>query len=235
VSTPPGEVASATPSPSLLETKLELGMALLVLVLPSALARFASSTGSATLEDELFLLVYSAGETSLVLYLLWRGGRWTRVAGLQRPRIGVELGWALLLVLIWSFISIAFSMLAGPPDPPQSETTSAFWLPSSPAGWCVVSASTLLAAGFEELFFRAYLWHRLTRLTRSPLLALLLSSTLFALVHPYGLLDSVEMFVFAMTFGLFFWMDRSLWRLILAHTLYNLIITAEWVLSPFWI
>jgi len=226
------ETAHSAVRPSLLETKLELGMVLLVVWLPSFVSsvgfRFSSVSEPATLEGELYSLLYNLGEVSLVLFLLWRGSHWAIVSGLGRARIMVEVGWALLLTVVWHFTALALNVIRDALGAPRLEEYYEYWVPDSVAGWCVVSTSVLVAAGVEEVFFRAYLWHRLTRLTRSPMAALLISSVMFALAHPYDLWDRLLLFLMAMTFGLLFWVDRSLWRLILAHALYNLLLTASW-------
>ena len=85
----------------------------------------------------------------------------------------------------------------------------------------VLPFALLVSAAFEEILIRGYLWNRLGRLTRHKGLALLLSATLFTAYHPYDLAGLVYIFAFGLVIGLFHWKGRSLPRLIVAHTLFN--------------
>lgn len=209
--------------------RTELGVALLVYALPYAISgiagRLRGSVEPETLEDEAYRCLYAFGEVALILFLLWRGGgSWQAVAGLGRPRVGVELAWALVLCAGWFFLNTAVGMLASLAG---WVPTYVDWIyrPRTPGETGLVSFGLLVAAASEELFYRAYLWNRLTRLTRRPLLALLVSAGLFALVHPYGAWESLSLFLGGAAFGAIFWVERSLWRLILAHWFYNLLLT----------
>lgn len=236
----PGSAPGSAPLPlgpsgrrtSRRETAIELGVALLVLWVPSLVAsvhtRIEPPTEASTLVDEHYTLLSDLGLGALILYLMWRGGNGRLVSGLSRPRIPVELAWALVLCAVWYFLNVAVSLLQGFFGPGPTETDWGWYEPDSPYTWALVVLSTLVSAAFEECFFRAYLWSRLTRLTRSPFAGLVLSSAMFVAVHPYDVLGSLTLFLQAMIFGTIFWVDRSLWRLILAHALYNLVLTASY-------
>ena len=80
----------------------------------------------------------------------------------------------------------------------------------------------LVSAFQEEALFRAYLWNRLTELTRQPLLSIAISALLFASGHGYPLDMTLVFFLSASIQGLLFWKVRSLWGLAIGHWLHNL-------------
>jgi membrane protease YdiL (CAAX protease family) len=81
----------------------------------------------------------------------------------------------------------------------------------------------LVAATFEEVLYRAYLWGRLTQLTRTSDLSIVISSVLFALAHGYDPATTLSVFTFGLVLGFVFAKSRSLLRVTLAHWGYNVV------------
>jgi membrane protease YdiL (CAAX protease family) len=204
---------------------LELGLVLLVLWLPLFLAGFSAPRRSEphSLFLELYGMAREAGGVALLLYVLWRNHESWRHIGLRRCRWWAELLWAGLIYVtcwIWWFaLDHVLSALFGPAT--QTEA-------STPKSVALMVPALLVAAIFEEVFIRGYLWCRLLRLTGSKPLALAGSSLLFTAYHPYSLRELAYIFTFGLVQGLFYWQGRSLPRLILAHTAFNLAITYGW-------
>ena len=84
---------------------------------------------------------------------------------------------------------------------------------------------TAITAGFiEELIVRGYLQTRLTIIFKSPLLAIIISSLLFGILHyKYGTLHNVIIPVFiGLIFAYHYWKYRNIKILIICHCLVDL-------------
>jgi membrane protease YdiL (CAAX protease family) len=85
--------------------------------------------------------------------------------------------------------------------------------------------ATMLGAAYEEILFRGTFIPRLEELTGNVWLGVLISALLFSLVHVYqGLFGVFVAFAMGLLFGVGFVRLRSLWPLVIAHALSNLII-----------
>jgi membrane protease YdiL (CAAX protease family) len=155
--------------------------------------------------------------------------------GLARPTVA-DLGPALLLLVVGLGASeLLFLVLhasdalawldglyaAAPPLP-----WIVFDFGSTGAGPMLAGAATLLhlvpLAAVEECAYRGYLLPELTKRLRSPLLATLVSTTLFASTHLYqGAPGVANAFLFGLLASLLFFSVRRLWPLVLGHALYN--------------
>lgn len=94
-------------------------------------------------------------------------------------------------------------------------------------GW---GAVLLCLVGFtansvaEELAMRGYLIPRFEEMIKSSVVAVGLSSALFASYHLYqGVQNAIAIFMCGIVYGMFFCFFRRLWPLVIAHTLGNLI------------
>ncbi len=77
----------------------------------------------------------------------------------------------------------------------------------------------------EELAMRGYLIPRFEELFKSPVIAVGLSSALFASYHIYqGVQSAFAIFLMGIVYGVFFCLLRRLWPLVIAHTLTNVLI-----------
>jgi membrane protease YdiL (CAAX protease family) len=95
--------------------------------------------------------------------------------------------------------------------------------PSSAQQWIFLAISCLLAAAVEESFFRYYLLSRHADFKLSAFSALVLSTALFSICHiyegPWGFLNSL---LSGALLSFLFLHYKSLYGLILSHTLYNI-------------
>lgn len=201
----------------------ELGILLIVIWLPLFVSGWLGR--EMPRERDAGTLIYAMaqfiGGGVLILYLLKRHGESWRHLGLRRCRWWSELLWAipiyiaawLTYIAVWRWLDLVLG-----PDVRHSPSV----LPHDPLSKMLIPFTFLLGAFFEEVFVRGYLWDRIRRLTGSKGFALVASSAFFALYHPYQVRGLVYIFAFGLVFGLFFWKGRSLPRLILAHTLFNL-------------
>jgi len=201
---------------------------ILLLWLPIFLGSIAVRFFDATMTnpfDHNFGVVVSAsfyfGGVVLLLFLPWRNREPYRDFGFPRPKPIREFFFAFLVLLVAVFATFAFTMIAAELGyrheelPRIREDRSGIYR-------LIIPAYILLAAVFEEVLFRGYLWRRIEQLTGSPWPALFATSFFFAIYHPYDLLGTLAILVFGMVMGLFYWQGRSLPRLILAHAAFNL-------------
>lgn len=172
-----------------------------------------------TLETELYTLVLLIGETCLLLYIVWNRNGTLRPLGIRKTRWWAEVLWGVGIFLalraagwyLWALFKI-FGWVEDAEETGRPEGLYAALLP----------LFLLAGAVFEELLVRGYLWDRLSRLTGRRTLALFLSSALFAAYHPYSLAECAIIFVDGLLLGTFFWMSRSLPRVVLGHWALNL-------------
>jgi membrane protease YdiL (CAAX protease family) len=84
----------------------------------------------------------------------------------------------------------------------------------------------LLPAVFEETFFRGGMQNLLTRFSKKPWLAIIITSLIFSVIHLsyYGFLARVCL---GMVLGLIFYYSRSLWLSIAAHFFNNAIAVTQ--------
>ena len=196
---------------------LDLGLALLLVWGPLTMG--ARDPG-ARARPRPGLLAYGVllltGYLALIHYLVWRAGEpWRRLAW-RSIRPWRELLWtALLWVAAWMTAYGHFRMW--PPSPEPRAVVDYLGPPTFLNVFYM-----LIAAIFEEAFYRGFLWDRIRRLSRSRALAVVSTSVLFAASHPYDLRDLVGVFLFGLLFGLVRLQGRSLFRLIVAHWAFNL-------------
>jgi len=201
---------------------VELAVVLIAVWLPMVVAGsiVRGEPRPETIVSELYGMASFGGVIALLLYFLWRNREPWRHVGLRRIRWWSELLWAALIYVACWIAYILISRWA--PLSYEPSQTAAFPTRPGTAYLVVLPFFLLISSVFEELLVRGYLWNRLQRLTGSKAVALVGSSLLFAAYHPYTLFELVYIFSFGLILGLFRWKGRSLPRLILAHTLFNL-------------
>ena len=159
----------------------------LLLILPSM---FLSSAVTEP-ENLTFLLV--AGSTilndipllCLVVYFLWRNEEAFQSIGLT-----LRNGWKEAIIGAVLFVPLALFMgligrlirAAGLSVPQE---TPSFLVPSGGGQITIAFLFLIVVAVSEEVIFRGYLIRRFTAVTRNPVVALLLSSVVFAMGHGY--------------------------------------------------
>ncbi len=175
-----------------------------------------------SLADVLWNSAEGVSLLALLFYLAWLDGDWRRRFGLERPRIVREILWGLTVWVVMTLVSALMILITnrlGPESQPDSR------LDFTPAALWIAPLYLLIWAWVEEVYFRAYLWNRLTELTRRPMLSIAISAVLFSAVHVYPLHASLSLFFWGALLGWIFAWRRSLWSLVLAHWLFNLAIT----------
>jgi membrane protease YdiL (CAAX protease family) len=95
--------------------------------------------------------------------------------------------------------------------------------------WFAYALTLLANSVAEEIVMRGYMIDRLERLFGKSWLAILISSLLFGSYHIHlGLLGAGTAVVIGMVFGTWFVWTRRLGALIVAHTIYNLLLKLYW-------
>jgi membrane protease YdiL (CAAX protease family) len=155
---------------------------------------------------------------ALLFYFGWLDGDWRRRFGLSRPRLGKEALWTAIAWLSMQLaytLAILIAMRLGLPGEGGSRpgfAGMAVWLaPLDFLVWALV----------EELFYRAYLWDRLTELTGRPVASIVISALLFSAGHVYPPIGTLSTFFIGVILGWIFATRRSLWSLVLGHCLIN--------------
>src|SRR5206468_12251270 len=96
------------------------------------------------------------------------------------------------------------------------------YAPEGVGQYCLFVDADAANAFAEELVMRGYLITRLEGATGSSLMALLVSSVLFAGYHVYqGWGATASIFLGGMVYGIAFLVSRRLWPVVIAHFLWN--------------
>ena len=168
-------------------------------------------------------MLTEAGFLFLLGYLVWRNGESWQILGFRPTRWWIELIWAFVLYCALWLSSLCVTSLAkkagwepGPKNSPEETAAGSYA--------ALLPVFLIVSALFEEILLRGYLWNRIEQFSRRPAVALLSTSLLFAAYHPYSMLQVLEIFVFGLVLGVFYWHGRSLPRLVLAHFAYNIAI-----------
>jgi len=178
-------------------------------------------------------LVAGAGVEALALaYVILRlraTGVTLKEIGLTRERFWVSIGcgvagWIVVfpLVIGAALISVRLAARFAPQAaPPSHPVINVFAEPG--AGWLiglVIVGGALVAPFFEELFFRGMLYGGIRR-RWGVWPALLLSSAVFAGLHPQGVIGFLPLFTLAAAFCLLYEWRKSLLPGMAAHALNN--------------
>lgn len=152
--------------------------------------------------------------------------------GMQAARLGTQVLWALptlcaiYAVFVCLMLVISAVVLTQPGLESDLARRSEFmrYLPLHDFAGTVLLL--IAVALHEELLFRGLLLPYLHRLGCSWAVAILISSTVFALLHvTQGWLGVVQVFGVGAVLGLFFVLSRSLLTVVIAHFMFNLIQT----------
>jgi len=154
-------------------------------------------------------------------------GSWSKAwvaLGFRRISAAAIIGSLLTLagiLLLWT----GYARVMNLPDMPEVMVemyrTAGFY----PALWLAI----IVAAPFsEEILFRGFFFAGLRHARVGPVLAIVLPSVLWAVVHlQYGLGEIGFIFVFGLALGALRMKTNSLWPPILVHSLSNLLSTVE--------
>ena len=72
----------------------------------------------------------------------------------------------------------------------------------------------------EEFAFRGFMFNHIFRTTRKPLLSIVITAFIFALLH-FNYLQFIPLFVFGAILTMIYFITRQLWLVILLHVLNN--------------
>jgi len=212
---------------------IELGVVLLLLWLPGLLGGIqwlldpVASPWSAW--SRIWKGVNALGGIALIGYLAARessfsDGRWCGLLGLGRTPVAPELLWGVALAVAMLVCDLGAWHVGVLLDLPTWSRSNGVAEAGLFARAFLVTPTVPLAALAEELLFRAYVWVRCVQLTRRPWLSVLASAVLFSAVHAYDPAGTLALFLGGVIFGVSFVIHRKLWRLVIAHTLYNLMV-----------
>ncbi len=218
-----GETNKPTPRIHLLEV-----MVFLSLIVPSLIiSLFATRQGTIGFG----LLAASTmgrdlGFVALIVFFLWRNGENLRQVGLRRQRVWTEIGLGMLLfapfffALRWLehfFIDIGLSV------PPESNPIA---IPSPVLGEVLLGTVLVVVVAFsEELIFRGYLIHRFQGAGASTVVAVVVSTAIFALGHGYeGTAGLATVGIMGLIFALVYLWRGSLTTAMTLHFLQDFVV-----------
>lgn len=142
--------------------------------------------------------------------------------GLVKPAMP-KLGWPATVfaplpdLVIGVMVAVLVTLFVGQPENAGlPEVTD----PSAPVAVAVVLLISLLPALVEELLFRGYLQRRLLE-RWSPVVAIGISSILFALIHADSLQHICAVLPGGIFYGIVAYRTRSIWPTIVMHALHN--------------
>lgn len=134
--------------------------------------------------------------------------------------------WHLFLILVVIFaammpVSIVLSLAGEMKVSPKLTAMKSMFQASKPLLFFVA----LTAGVTEEIVFRGYLQPRLETLLKNPYLSILITATLFALLHlGYGTVQNVVgPFVIGVVFSAYYWKFRNIKILMVCHFLIDVI------------
>ncbi len=164
--------------------------------------------------------------TLLGLFLL-RAKPMRQTLGLSRSGIAPGVMWGLIGIVIampfvwWSYQATLMGLAYFQIDHPakhklllEMDAPVATWV-----RFAVIVAAVVVAPAFEELLFRGLLQTSLRKLTASPILAIVASSFVFAIIHePW---TAIPIFVLSVCIGVIYELTRNLIAAIVMHAAFN--------------
>ncbi len=213
---------------------VETGVVLLAVVVPHLFNSVASvylpSRSTPFAYQMAYILLSAVEAIALVLFIIWRSGESWRSFGICRLRIGADLfgGIAVLLISIAAYYGlwVLLSRMLGGNMLRQGAgaEVSFFDRPSSALSYVLLAAMCVGNGIAEELVMRAYLIRRLEQISRSTVVACMLSTALFAAYHTYqGPAGIVSSLALGGTYSVVFAVTRRLAPLAIAHALQDAI------------
>jgi membrane protease YdiL (CAAX protease family) len=165
------------------------------------------------------------GLVSLILFYLWRNQEPRFRIGWNFQRWGRETVWGLILFLPFFFVtSLIEKMLLSAGLSKPSEPLPSFFSIRGTGELGLAVLLVVIVALAEESIFRGYLILRLRAITRSPAIAVLLSSFIFSLGHGYeGSAGVVTVGAMGLIFALVYLWRQSLVAPMVMHFLQDFI------------
>ena len=195
------------------------------ILFPISLASKAAEASTPSFDHILFIsyILVSIPQIALIVYIMWLSKEplaYYGIAGIQPHHIGWTAG-AFFMVLAILMLGANLVRLL-PPDflkniyqRPQITLESA-WLLIPAFFFCIV-------VGYkEELFFRSFVFTRLTELKVPAFAAVLLTSVVFGLLHFYmGLYGIILATILGVVFQEFYIQTKNIHVIAIAHALFN--------------
>ncbi len=154
-------------------------------------------------------------------------GAATRLFGMGRKQASYPFAWLMVLGFGAAGVLLAVDFLIYDIISPDAvyrhpeDWLQVLWIDSPLRRYVGIFLAVIVAPFCEEWAFRGFVYGAFrTRMT--PLLAAILSSTVFATVHWYSAIGWVSVFLTGLLFCWLFQRTNSLWPGILAHALFNL-------------
>jgi len=200
----------------------------LLLFLPSVVLSFFVSGETATTSFPVIALstiFRLLALVALILFFLWRNGEsdekigWTTHAWGTNALLGVAL-FPPIFIGAAILSSVLQSLGLSGPDP----ASQGFLIPGDATEMVLALLLVAIVAVGEETVFRGYLIVRLEALFRSPAVAVVLSSVIFALGHGYeGVAGVITVGMMGFALALVFLWTRSLVAPTIIHFLNNFV------------
>lgn len=212
----------------------DLTLVMLVLVIPALNFLIYDMQAYGTMSnfgsDMLGLTTQSVAVVAVCAYIVRHSGlgwEWHGFVKL-RPLRDLLLGAGIVAFSYasWFVVSGFFSAVAG--HPPDVEDSEAYAFPTFEGGWHwpLMLLGYLANSMSEEGAIRVIATTRLSTITRSPLVGALVANLLFATYHFYqGWLAAIGVFILGLFLSLIFALTRSIWPLVIGHTLANVSVT----------
>lgn len=214
----------------------QVGVMLAIAVLPDIAGALYANRSDAphgnfyALGQSLRLAFRSLSVCAALMYIIWRSNEGWAAFGMTRARPWRDLGIGTVVWMAAWFASAsiggAFATVFGKLWGEANALTGG----STGNGSALVLLPALAANSVaEELALWGFLSTRLKRLGWSPALAILTTSTVFASYHMYQSSTAVVMIVaVGLVHGLAFKICKSIWPLVVSHTLQNLVAYLYW-------
>ncbi|NMH28507.1 CPBP family intramembrane glutamic endopeptidase [Flavobacterium silvaticum] len=130
-----------------------------------------------------------------------------------------------LLYLAVIFLSLPIRILLDFLKPEKMSPLLTGLKPILLKNWLLIPFISVTAGVIEEFLFRGYLQPRLQALIKNPVITIILTSVVFAVVHiGYGTFQNVVgPFLIGLLFSSYYWKYRNIMPLILCHCLIDII------------
>jgi membrane protease YdiL (CAAX protease family) len=199
----------------------------LFLILPSmVLSFFVIKAGNLSFTITAYsTILRDLGLVSLILFYLWRNQEPRSRIGWNFQRWGRETAWGLILFVPFFFVTnLLEKMLLSAGFSTPSEPLPSFFSIHGAGELGLAVLLVVIVALAEESIFRGYLILRLRAITRSPAIAVLLSSFIFSLGHGYeGSAGVVTVGAMGLIFALVYLWRQSLVAPMVMHFLQDFI------------
>jgi len=201
---------------------LELSVVLIVLVIPLIVS---SSIGYQEISPSKYWIAHLARSTSgitLILFLLRRNNEPVRSIGLVKPNRSSPFH---ILCLFFFIVLLRFAVLAF--VCPRTEVFHRLMemIPEDLLGLVGFLIAVVASTIFEEILDRGYILTRTEQITGNRVVAVIVSSIIFASYHSYQGGNVILIFMTGIAFGWYFLRcSRNLWNLIGAHLMLNLVV-----------